>query len=254
MKKVKIKPEKLILSENQENVIQCFRDNIERCMDFYDLTIKEVANKADLAYGTLNTFLYDKTQKNCNLMTAIKLAKAFNVSIDDLVGCGTRNPLERESLSLYYDLPQNERAVVRWIIQNMHDNYNELPPGTKAVRVMTPKCVSGNIMTTNEWDYITINDIPSDIQSKIFIGFRIPCVHYMPIYNNGDVLLIASDRAPISGEQCVVKANNNLYIARCKRVGGKIEFYSIIRNVLKAVDSNAEIIGYIAHVVKDIQE
>ena len=251
MKKVKIRPEKLILSEKQENSIQCFRDNIERCMDYYDMTIKEVADKAELPYGTLNTFLYDKTQKNCNLMTAIKLAKAFNVSIDDLVGCGTRNPLEKESLSLYYELPKSERDVVRWLIQNIHDNYKELPPGTKAVRIMTPKCVNGSLETTKEWDYLTTNHLPSDVLPKVFIGFRIPCVHYMPVYNNGDILLVANDRAPISGEHCVVKANKSLYIVRCKRVGGKVEYYSILKNVVKAVDSNAEVIGYVAHVEKE---
>lgn len=59
---------------------------------------------------------------------------------------------------------------------------------------------------------------------------------------------------PISGEHCVVKANNNLYIVRCKRIGGKVDYYSIIKDVVKAVDSNAEMVGYIAHVVKENED
>lgn len=241
------------LVSNSENYMQCFRDNIGVMRTKLGWSVRVLAEKANMSEDTLQNFLKSKS-KDCNLSTAVKLARAFGVSVDELVGCETLSHTTRESLSIFAELPKGEQDVIRWLIRHMNKEYQELPKGTKAIRVMTPKCINGSLNATKEWDYFTINDLPSDVQPKVFMGFRVPCVHYMPVYNNGDILLIGNDRAPISGEHCVVKANNNLYIVRCKRIGGKVDYYSIIKDVVKAVDSNAEIVGYIAHVVKENEE
>ena len=236
-----------------ENYMQSFRENIGLIRTRLGWSVRVLAEKANMSEDTLQNFLKGKS-KDCNLSTAVKLARAFGLTIDELVGCGTMDPITKESIALFSELPKGEQNVIRWLIRNMNKEYQELPQGTKAVRVMTPKCVNGSLETTKEWEYFTINNLPSDVQPKVFMGFRVPCVHYMPVYSNGDILLIANDRMPISGEHCVVKANKNLYIVRCKRVGGKVEYFSIIKDIVKAVDSNAEVVGYVAYVVKENED
>ena len=68
--------------EKSTKYIDSFRKNIDMLMIEHDYTIKETAEIADISYDTLKTFLYDKEAKDCRLSTAVKLARAFNLSID----------------------------------------------------------------------------------------------------------------------------------------------------------------------------
>ena len=79
--------------EKSTKYIDIFRKNIDMLMAEYDYTIKETAEIADISYDTLKTFLYDKEAKDCRLSTAVKLARAFNLSIDELVAA-RRNDIE----------------------------------------------------------------------------------------------------------------------------------------------------------------
>ena len=47
------------------------------------ITIKDISEESSIPFSTLNTFLYGNS-KDIKLSTAVKLAKALNVSIDEL--------------------------------------------------------------------------------------------------------------------------------------------------------------------------
>ena len=95
------------------------RDALDKLMEEHDYTIKETAEIADLSYDTFKTFLYDKEAKDCRLSTAVKIARAFHISIDELVGAGTIEPQGLESIKVYRTLPQGSRRFLDWQIQNM---------------------------------------------------------------------------------------------------------------------------------------
>ena len=73
------------LVSNPQNYVDSFRKNIFTLMDAYDCTLKELSEKADMPYETLKSFLYGDS-KDCKLSTAVKISRAFNLSIDEIVG------------------------------------------------------------------------------------------------------------------------------------------------------------------------
>ena len=87
------------LTSNRENFIAAFRKNLFMYSDEKDITLKESAENADIPFSTLNSFLYGSS-KDIKLSTAVKLAHALDVSIDELVGADTLSGLSRESIAI----------------------------------------------------------------------------------------------------------------------------------------------------------
>lgn len=59
-------------------------DTLRRKMDDKNLTIKCLSDISDLPEDTIKAILYHRV-KDVKLSTAVKLADAFNCSLDDLV-------------------------------------------------------------------------------------------------------------------------------------------------------------------------
>ena len=232
--------------------MNAFRRNVLQQMENKDITLNHLAEQSGLSVDTLKSFLY-KDLKDCKLSTAVSLAKALDVSIDRLVGAGTMKPVTLECLEIVGQLPPNEYNFLVWYIKRLGNLYShEITAIPNLINVITPKCANGTLIWSNEWSHETIEHCEPDIRTKCFMGLRIPCVHYMPIYNNGDILLIAQDRQPANGEHCVIDVNNNLYVARCVRVGGEYHFHSIVNSEVNACFANInKVIGYVAHVIRE---
>ena len=232
--------------------MNAFRHNVLHYMETEDITLNHLAELSNLSIDTLKSFLY-KDLKDCKLSTAVSLARAMHISIDRLVNAGTIKPITLECLGIVNKLPQNEYNFLIWYIKHLGNLYSgEIPALPKLINVITPKCANGTLLWNNEWAHENIEQCEKDIRTKCFMGLRIPCVHYMPIYNNGDILLIAQDRQPANGEHCVIDIDNNLYIARCVRVGGEYHLHSIVSTQTNACFANiSKVIGYVAHVIRE---
>lgn len=239
------------LVSNPLNYMESFAYNIRLMKKNKGLSLDKLSESCEISFDTLKNLTSGK-MTDCKLSTAIKISKVFGISIDELVGCGTVNELANESMKMFRKLPKNEQNVIRWEIRTLNRIHSELPKGKILVSIMTPKCIHGNLEISKEWEHVDISDLPEDVKPKIQMGFRVPCVHYMPIYDNGDILLIAIDRKPANGEHCVVKIGKNLYITRCQRVGGELKFMSIINNKVKACEADVdELVGYVAEVIHE---
>lgn len=59
--------------------------NVKRLRKENGLTLRELAKKANLAYGAIGN-IERGVIKDPHISTVIKLAKAFNISIDELIG------------------------------------------------------------------------------------------------------------------------------------------------------------------------
>jgi DNA-binding XRE family transcriptional regulator len=70
------------LVSESENYMDAFRYNVGILRNNYGWSVRMLAEKADLSADTLNGFLKG-TSRDCNLVTAFKLARAFNKSIDE---------------------------------------------------------------------------------------------------------------------------------------------------------------------------
>lgn len=241
--------EKLV--EKTTKYIDTFRRNIDNLMEQYDYTIKETAEIADISYDTFKTFLYDKEAKDCRLSTAVKLARAFHLSIDELVGAGTIESRCMENLKIYRTLPDGAKHLIDWHIKNqkfIHEKHDN----KRIISVMLPLCANnGNMKMTNDYEELNIEHIGDELFHKVYLGIRIPCLHYLPHYTQGDVLLLANDRDAMHGENTVIVINNNLIITNRVVENGIANYYGLRDKKFRGAETdNVEVLGYVAKIIR----
>ena len=238
------------LCADKHNYMKSFRKNVDMYISEKDITLREVAEMADMPFDTLKNFLY-KDSADCKLSTAVKLARAFNVSIDELIGAETINEVSRESISICRNLPDNAVYLIRWYIRYIDSLNKKNEPHRRYVSIMELECNhNGNLKITTNYRHIDITDIGEEYRSKVFFGITMPCEHYMPTYSPYDILLIANDRNPQWHEDSLLRIDGCLYIARRKIENGVAKYYSIRDGKFrKNEDDVDEVIGYIAYVI-----
>lgn len=227
-----------------------FRANLDMYVSQKDITIREIAEEADISLNTLTSLLYGNA-KDCKLSTVIALAKALHISLDELIGCGTIPPIAQECLPIVRNLPDNSVYLIHWFIKHQ-EKLLQGHRGRRMINVMHPECQgAGNLKPANEFTLLDINDIDSSIRAKIFIGIQLSCDHYMPKYSPYDILLIANDRKPLLSDNCIILVDGYIYIAKRKEETengvNTVKYYSIRDGKLRLYEDEIdELIGYIA--------
>lgn len=253
MNQEKLKKLSLKLSSDRSDYISCFRKNLDLYVQEKDITLREISEASDIAYSTLNSFLYGDAA-DCKLSTAVALARALNVSIDELVGAETLEPLTRESIAMCRNLPQNAVHLIRWHIRHQHYLCNEVHKDKRIINIMNATCQnSGNLKLSNDYALLDISELSPEITRKTFFGIRIPCDHYMPHYMRNDILLIANDRTPEPYENAILILNDSLYFARRRVENGVAKYYSIRDGKYRIDEADVdEILGYVTDVYQDM--
>ena len=253
LEKEKLKKISKNLSANRDDFISAFRHNLFMYIDEKDITIKDISEESDVPFSTLNTFLYGNS-KDIKLSTAVKLAKALNVSIDELIGAETINEVSRESITICRNLPDNALYLIRWYIRYIDSLNKKNEPHRRYVSVMELECNhNGNLKITTNYRHIDITDIGEEYRSKVFFGITIPCEHYMPTYSPYDILLIANDRNAKINENVLIRTDGNLFIAKRKVENGIVKYYSIRDGKFRlSEDEVDEVIGYIPVVINSL--
>lgn len=233
------------MTANPDDYMTSFRKNLLTYVNEKDISLHDIAEAAELSPDTVKTLIYGDA-KDCKLSTAVALAKALGLSIDELVGCGTISPAMCESIQITRNLPDNFVYFVRWAIRYHERMLREKKATKKAINVMIAD-FDGNLHINNNFELLDISDLPDAIRPKIFMGIKIPCEYYMPMYMEGDILLLANDRIPMPNECAVVVVHGNVFILRKK---GN-QYFSIRDGRLVAeVSQIEEVIGYIVHVTR----
>ena len=239
-----------------EDYMKSFRTNLQTYIDEKDISLADIAEAAGMSIETIKTLVYGKAA-DCKLSTAVNLARALNLSVDELVGTGTLSEKMRESIQITRNLPDNYVHFVRWAIRYHEMMLSGKKVTKKAVNIMYTECANnGNLIMNNNFELVDISDIQDDQRYKIFMGIRIPCEHYMPVLFEGDVLMLATDRNPLQNETVVVV--NNGYISIVKRKeeknekGEHVARYYSIRNGQLLGDENSieDVVGYVVKVCR----
>lgn len=242
------------LQSDPDDYMHSFRKNLFMYIERKDITLAEVAEAADISVSTLKTFLYGDSS-DCHLSNAIKLARVFNVSVDELVGCGTISPETRESLQIIRQLPESFTSFVRWTTRYHYNMLTSHKVSKKAIEIMNPEFENGNLVATNKFDLVDISDLNDDIRPKAFMGIRIPCDNYAPNYYKGEILILANDRLARPSENIFITIGGNLFIVkrseelidRTKKI-----IYHGIRDNRKLVDDDAcMVLGYVVKTIQD---
>lgn len=234
------------MTASPDDYMTSFRKNLLTYVNEKEIALHDIAEAADLSPDTVKTLIYGDA-KDCKLSTAVALAKALKISVDELVGAGTLSDPMRESIQITRNLPESFVYFVRWSIRYHERMLRENKASKKSINVIIAD-FDGNLHINNNFELLDISDLPDSIRPKIYMGIRIPCEYYMPIYMEGDILLLANDRIPMPNECAVVVVHGNVFILRKK---GNQYFSIRDGRFIADVSQIEEVIGYIAHVSRD---
>lgn len=255
MKNKNLKKLSLNLVSENENFMDNLRHNLDMYVSQPDITIKDISESADIPFETLKGLIYGK-RNDCNLSTAVKLAKAFGVSIDELTGANTLDPITKESVALCRNLPENSLYLVRWFVRRQAELYKENnTKGEKIISVVNPKCAHGHLEMSNDIAPLCIDHLSDNVKAKVFIGLKLACDHYMPYYSPYDILLIAADRDAKEDEHCAIVYYNKIFITKkhLRQVNGECwyEYIGLNDKTFHVRENEIDIkIGYIVDVYK----
>lgn len=236
----------LKLTADRDDFIAAFRKNIFTYLADREITINDIAEAADIPFSTLNTFLYGSS-KDLRLTTAVKLARALNVSIDELAGADTMQLLTRESIAICRNLPESAVYMIRWYIRYINTLILPKSNKQKCIFVMQPETdKEGNLQVVERYDRLNISNFQEPLKSKIFCGIQLDNDNYMPYYSPYDILLIANDRRPRLSEHVIIRSKKYLYIAKQQMVNGRASYFSIRDGKYRLNDEDIdECIGYV---------
>ena len=240
-----------------DDYMHSLRRNLYMYIGKKEITLQEVSELADIPLNTLKSLIYGDS-RDCHISTVIKLARVFNVSVDELIGCGTISKQTCESLQVMRKLPESFTHFVRWSIHFHYEKLNSHKVSIKSVELMIPEeSEDGNHKMTNNFDVIDVSFLSDDIRPKIFMGIKLITPCYMPHYFEDDILLIANDRDAKTTENVIVTIGDNMWLVKRKKeiVDGKvvINYYSIRDGRRFASESEIDmVIGYVAKVMRDM--
>lgn len=256
MKKIvdeeKLKKLSLLLCADKHSYMRCFRRNVDMYVAEKDITLREIADDADMSIDTLKNFLY-KDSDDCKLSTAVKLARALNISIDELIGAETIDTEIREVMAQSRNLPNNDRYLIKWFIHYLYEKNLNLEQNKRYVSIMIPELNNdGDVKLTSNYFKLDITEQKEPLRSKVFFGIRIISDYYMPHFYPDDIILIANDRNPKPNEACLLRVDNYLFIAR-RVIDNKEITYCSIRDEkhLFTKETISECIGYVADLVRN---
>lgn len=250
MKSEKTKNIRLNLVSKREDYMESFRENIGLLRTDKGWSVRVLAEKANMSEDTLQNFLRGKS-KDCNLSTAVKLARAFGVSVDELIGAETIEKETRDSVAMSSAMDSHHRYVIRAFIKHQYRLHIDVPPKSKQISVYLPECQNGYLKTTNVTEALNIDHLYDSTKSRVCLGLRIPCRHYEPFFMQNEILLLGVDRDGLNNEKCVVSHNGNYYIC-IKRIqienGEKsVKYLSVMdgKNVLFDISEIDDKVGYV---------
>jgi len=103
----------------------------------------------------------------------------------------------------------------------------------------------------NDYEILDISHLGDELIYKIFVGIKIPCLHYLPHYTEGDILLIANDRDAMKGENTVIMFNDNIVITNRIVENGVAKYYGLRDGKPRPIDpEHVQILGYVAKIIR----
>lgn len=202
----------LKLVSNESDWMDAFRQNIGILRTYYGWSVRETAEKADMSENTLQNIVKGRT-KDCDQSITIKLAKAFHVSIDELIGASTIEKETIECLAMSRNMPDYVRYLNKVFVKHQYKIHSQFDNDSKNIPILLPECINGYLKTTNITSTVCIDHLTNNIKSKVCLGIQIPCEHYEPFYMPNDIVLLSADRAAMNNERCVISYKGNYFFA-----------------------------------------
>ncbi|MCI1931027.1 MAG: XRE family transcriptional regulator [Clostridia bacterium] len=186
------------------------RDNISFLLNREGWTLSTLSKKSLVPYETIKKLCNAKIE-NPSIMNILKIAEAFDCSVDALVG--RENALAEKIRRLPEHSIQIIDAVAdfeeRLIIKNYKNNLDKI-----LVFVVTGKMEDRMIFDSTYFESVNVHEYKKIYGDRMFAGIKITSKVFYPAYGEGDILLLARDRYPAYGETGVFLKDGRMYIRK----------------------------------------
>lgn len=243
-----------LLVENPDDPGAAFCKNVNLCKDAAGYTVQEIVDGTGLPVNVVKSVLYYEN-KDYKLATAVRMAKFFGLSVDELIGADCLRSETKKALQELRIMPDANREFFYWLVRFVHSNSNSEKSKQKFVPVLCPDFVEGclNYSVKRFMENFEVSDFSDTIRPKLFMGLKIPagCRVFLPEFAPGEILLLAHDRQPVNGETVVLTTEGHIWFAKYVVHQEVIDsgYYSVFGHH-KIPDEELEmVIGYIVKVV-----
>lgn len=245
-----------VITDGKPSYLNNMRNYLYQYLEYPGRTVAKLSEMADLPKTTVENLLYGKTE-DCKLSTALAIAKALGVTMEELTQAGTVSEITMQNVITCRNLPQNALYLIRWFINHQATLYRQDKANNKKIiSVMCPIHTNdGLFKVSNNFRQVDISHLHDDLKCKVFFGLALKSDLHIEYYNPNDILLIANDRKALPHEHLVVLVGENIFLAKRKTVNGEVGYYGIRDNKFKCDDSGIdEIIGYVTYKIPDTSE
>ena len=239
------------LVSDGNNWMNAFRQNIGILRTYYGWSVRVLAEKANISESTINKIVQG-ISKDCDQSLTVKLAKAFGVSVDELIGAKTIGEETRKVIAMTRVLEEHHRQMIRVYVKHQYILHKKNSAGAKTISIITPKCIERRMKRVSLSDEkIVLDKLSKDIQEKVSFGIKIPCDHYEPHFLKNEIILLGYDREGENNETCVVSSGGYIYICikKVQFVDGKKEINYVAITNKKKIFSYDEIDDRFGYVV-----
>ena len=104
-----------------------FKENLRDEMEFQDIKPKELSEKTGISVNTLRNYI-NKHDALPNIDSAVKIAKALNITVEELVeGRKLKNEFQKSEqaakfLSIFIQLSENDKKSVIALLEEMRSH------------------------------------------------------------------------------------------------------------------------------------
>lgn len=194
---------------SNHKIITSLVKNITAELDARDWSLMRLSEEANVPYDTIKKLLSGKIQ-NPHLCNIAKIAFALNTDINTLSGLTSHSVQIIETghtSNMIKFLMEFENSLT---ITKKYQRKNIIPVFLPLSTNQNPERYSDSVGI----EPLAIDDYEDFFGNRIAYGIRIRNNTYHPVYYQNDTILIARDRAPVSGETGIFIHNGKLLIRR----------------------------------------
>ena len=169
MESERLKKLSLHLVSHHTNPIDNLRANLLMYVAQPDITIKNISDASSVSIDTLKSLLYGKVT-DCKISTAEKLACALGITVSELIGSHSVDPITLKNVASCRILPEHQLYLVRWFINRQVAMVMEnKEKGNKIISVLKPSLQNGSLKMTNLMEPLCIDRLPDHIKANVFL-------------------------------------------------------------------------------------
>lgn len=193
-------------------------------MKIQDMTISELAAKANISEDTIKSLRSGKT-KNPSLTVLTAIADAFSCTLDNLIGRMPKDLNEADLLRKWRSLDNHGRNKAFLLINN---EIAHQPKLTGRMRQFMYYCSTSYLGNGALFDKSRIEhlQIPANYMTEADFGFKIISDSYVPIYFPNDIIALKK-RSPNLEEIACYSKDNIIYIRKYVLINGTPRYIPI---------------------------